>query len=160
MAISKRRYYTFCGLVGLFIIIFDQATKFAILAFVPISTSIEVCPNINLTLTFNSGTSFGFLSPSNEIQYYLIIILTVCCIAFICYMLTTMKNLMEKLLCSMLISGAMGNLIDRFIHGAVIDFVDIYYKNWHFPAFNFADACISCSVIILIIYSLCEQTKR
>ncbi|MBQ9335509.1 MAG: signal peptidase II, partial [Alphaproteobacteria bacterium] len=55
---------------------------------------------------------------------------------------------------SVLIGGAIGNLIDRFIHGAVIDFVDIHYKTWHWPAFNFADMCISCSVIAMIVYNM------
>ena len=156
---SKKKINIFCGLVCLFAIIFDQATKFAVLAFVPGGSGIEICPYVNLLITFNYGTSFGLLHPSNEFQYYLIVTVTVCCIAFIGYVFTTMRNLMEKVLCSMLIGGAIGNLIDRFIHGSVVDFVDVYYKTWHWPAFNFADACISCSVIMLIICNLCRKER-
>ena len=154
---NKRRLYAFCGLIVLFVAMFDQATKFAVLAFIPSGTKVAVCPYVNLLLTFNYGTSFGLLSPSNTIQCYLLIGLTVSCIVFICYMLITMKNLAEKVLCSILVGGAAGNLIDRFFLGAVVDFVDVYYNTWHFPAFNFADACISSSVIMLIIYNLCAK---
>ncbi|MBQ2176164.1 MAG: signal peptidase II [Alphaproteobacteria bacterium] len=149
-----RKVNVLCAIVGLFVIIFDQAIKFSVLAFVPNGTHIAVCQHVNLILTYNYGTSFGLLSPSNAMQYYLIVALMFFCIAFIVYVYTKLHRTTEKLFCSLLIGGAIGNLIDRFVHGAVIDFVDVYYNTWHWPAFNFADACISCSVGLLILYNL------
>lgn len=151
---TNRKVNILCGISGLFVTLFDQATKFSVLAFVPNGMNISVCPYINLVLTYNHGTSFGLLSPSNVVQYYLIIGITILCIVFITYVFTKLHSAFEKLLCSMLIGGAIGNLIDRFIHGAVVDFVDVYYNTWHWPAFNFADACISFSVISLVVYNL------
>lgn len=151
---EQGKLYTFCGLVCFFVILFDQATKFAVLAFIPSNALVPVCRGINLVLTLNYGTSFGLLSPNNVTQFYMIVALTLGCIVFILYMLLSMRNTIEKFFCSMLIGGAIGNLIDRFIHGAVIDFVDIHYKTWHWPAFNFADMCISCSVIAMIVYNM------
>ncbi len=151
---STNKLNMFYIMLCLFIIIFDQAMKFSALAFIPTGTVINVCPSINLLLTFNFGTSFGLLSPSNAMQYYLIIILTICCIIFISFVFSKLKTVFEKVLCIILIGGAVGNLLDRFLHGAVIDFIDVYYKNFHWPAFNFADACITCGVIGLILYNL------
>lgn len=150
----KSKIDVLCGIVGLFVIILDQAIKFSVLAFVPNGTNIAVCKNVNLVLTYNYGTSFGLLTPSNEHQYYLIIGLMLFCITFVLYVYTKLNRAIEKLMCSVLLGGAIGNLIDRFMHGAVIDFVDVYYKTWHWPAFNLADACISCSVATLIVYNL------
>lgn len=151
---QNKKINVLCAIVGLFVIIFDQAIKFSVLAFVPNGTHIAVCSNINLVLTYNYGTSFGLLHPSNALQYYLMIALMFFCIVFVTYVYTKLHRTTEKLLCSLLIGGAIGNLIDRFVHGAVVDFVDVYYNTWHWPAFNFADACISCSVVLLILYNL------
>lgn len=151
---KNRKINVLCAIVGLFVIIFDQAIKFSVLAFVPNGTHIAICPHVNLVLTYNYGTSFGLLSPSNALQYYLMIALMFFCIAFVIYVYTKLHRTIEKLFCSLLIGGAIGNLIDRFMHGAVVDFVDVYYNTWHWPAFNFADACISCSVGLLILYNL------
>jgi signal peptidase II len=57
-------------------------------------------------------------------------------------------------LCSLVIGGAIGNLLDRFLHGAVVDFIDVYYKDWHWPAFNVADSFISVSIVCLVIFNL------
>ncbi|GHT89187.1 hypothetical protein FACS1894113_3580 [Alphaproteobacteria bacterium] len=60
----------------------------------------------------------------------------------------------------MIIGGAIGNLIDRFTHGAVVDFIDVYYKNWHWPAFNIADSFICCGAIYLMLFNLLSQHTK
>ena len=144
----------FCSLLCLFSIILDQATKWSILAFFPKGAVINVCPSFNLVLTFNFGTSFGLLSPSTLLEYYSIIVVTILCVIFLLFVFLRLRNPIEQVYCSFLIGGAIGNLLDRFFHGAVVDFIDIYYKNWHWPAFNLADMFISSSAILLIIYNL------
>ena len=151
---GDKKLYTFCGLLCLFVVIFDHASKFTILAFIPSGTVVNICPYINLLLTFNFGTSFGLLSPSTAFQYYMMIGLTIACLIFLGFVFLKLKTSAEKIFCSILMGGAIGNLVDRALHGAVVDFVDIYYQNWHWPAFNFADSCITCSVIALILYNL------
>ena len=157
--INKNSIYILCGLLFLFVVIFDQATKFSILAFIPNGTSVSICEYINLVVVYNYGTSFGLLHPSNMLQHYMMIGLTIGCVTFLSYTFFKLHNLIEKVLCSILIGGAVGNLIDRFIHGAVVDFIDIYYNHWHFPAFNFADACISCSVICFLLKSFFSKNN-
>ncbi|MDR1391519.1 MAG: signal peptidase II [Holosporales bacterium] len=154
---NKGKLYTLCALLCLFVIFFDQTTKWSILAFLPSGSVVNICPYFNLVLTFNFGTSFGLLLPSTDIQYYLIVILTILCISFLTYAFFKFKSTLEKVSCSILIGGSIGNLLDRFLQGAVVDFIDIHYNNWHWPAFNIADTCISCSVIFLIVYNLSSK---
>lgn len=152
--LNSKRLYIFCSLLCLFVVTFDQATKFTVLAFIPQGTVVSICPCVNLLLTFNFGTSFGLLSPSTPVQYYLLVALTICCLSFFVYVFCKLKSAFERIFCSILIGGALGNLLDRFLHGAVVDFVDVYYGTLHWPAFNFADTCITCSVIALLGYNL------
>ncbi len=149
-----------CVLICIFVIIFDQATKMSIMAFIPETHIVPIFKYLNIVLTFNFGTSFGLLSPNSEFGFYFIIILSIGCIIFLGYMFFYLRSISEKIYCSMIIGGAIGNLIDRFIHGAVVDFIDVYYQDWHWPAFNIADSFISCGTILLIVYNLFSSNKR
>lgn len=151
---SIKKLNVFCFLLSIFVIIFDQATKLSVLAFLPRNASISIFPGLNFVLTFNFGTSFGLLSPSTVIEYYLVIAVTILCLFFLIYIFLKTKAFSEKILCSLIIGGAIGNLCDRFFHGAVVDFIDVYYKNLHWPAFNIADSFISISAVLLIVVNL------
>jgi signal peptidase II len=59
----------------------------------------------------------------------------------------------------LVVGGAIGNLLDRFLHGAVVDFIDVHYGNWHWPAFNIADSFISVSIVCLVIFNLFLSKK-
>ena len=144
---------------GVCIIILDQASKFSVLAFMNPRQVLNIFPGFNLTLTFNFGTSFNILSPRTELEYDLIIVLTVILIAALVIIFFKLKNLKEKVCLVMIIAGAVGNLIDRFIHGAVVDFLDLYYGSHHWPAFNLADSFISIGCSILILMSLFSKEK-
>jgi signal peptidase II len=144
----------FCFLLLVFVIAIDQATKWSVLAFFPRGSSVSICPFINLVLTINFGTSFGLLSPSTQSEHLMLVSITIFCIALLLYFFFKLKTETERIFCALLIGGAIGNLLDRFFHGGVIDFIDVYYRDWHWPAFNIADSFISCSAIGLIIYNL------
>jgi signal peptidase II len=155
--LKKGRWFSV--LLSLFVVIFDQATKWSILAFLPMGTLVNVCPCVNLVLTFNTGTSFGLLASTTVIHYYLIIALTILCILFLICMFVRLRTIVEQVLCAFIIGGAIGNLLDRFFHGAVVDFIDLYYETWHWPAFNIADSFISTSAFLLIIYNLFSKER-
>lgn len=142
---NNKKVLYFSLLLAIFVIIFDQATKWSILAFIPNGGVVRICPYFNLLLTFNYGTSFGLLSPNTILQSYMIIGLTILCLVFLFYVFFKLKTIFEKILTAILIGGACGNLLDRFFHGVVIDFIDLYYKIFHWLAFNFAKVCISWS---------------
>lgn len=157
---TDNKVLCFCLLLVIFVIVFDQSTKWSVLAFIPNGSVIKICQYFNLVLTFNYGTSFGLLSPNTIMQSYMLIALTILCLVFLVYVFFKLKTIFEKVLLAILIGGALGNLIDRFIHGAVVDFIDVHYNALHWPAFNFADMCISCSVATLLIFNLLSRKAR
>ena len=153
-------------------IIIDQLSKWAILEFVfkpenemealgimewitstfrlPM-TSIEVLPFFNLTMVWNEGISFGLFQTGNP---WPLIILSLVISAFFVHWLFKSDSRFESIALSMVIGGALGNVIDRLHFGAVADFIDIHWNGWHYPAFNAADSFISVGIVMLIGYSL------
>jgi signal peptidase II len=151
---NLRRAHLFSILLGIFVIVFDQATKWSVLAFIERGTVIRVCKYANIVLTYNLGTSFGLLTPGTEAQKCMIIVLSIILVIFLVYVFCKLATIIEKVFCSLLIGGAIGNILDRFIHGGVVDFIDVHYEDWHWPAFNIADSFITTSAVMLVIVSL------
>jgi signal peptidase II len=137
----------------------DQAAKFSILAFLPAVGQVHVFSFFDLILTFNFGTSFGLLSPQTDFDRFLLLSLSV----FLCLVLLVIffrsKTSYEKTALALIVSGSIGNLIDRFFHGAVVDFLDFHFKTFHWPAFNLADSFISIGCIFLI-FSPCFVKRK
>lgn len=153
----SKKNIIFYMLLCLATIILDQASKLVVLSNLNINSIVKICNGFNLVLAFNYGTSFGLLSPNTVYGTYYLIAFSILLIVILIYAFLKFKNNIEKILLSILIGGAIANLIDRIIHGAVVDFIDIYYETWHWPAFNFADISITCSAISLVLYNLCKK---
>ncbi|MGM5482193.1 MAG: signal peptidase II [Nanobdellota archaeon] len=124
------------------VLIFDQLTKFFLQRALFMGREIKLLGDFfKLRLTFNTGAAFSILLDSNMLLIFLSgIILTL--LLFYLY-----KEKDKRFPIGLVIGGALGNLIDRFVYGAVVDFVDI----WIWPVFNFADVAISIGVIFLVI---------
>ena len=137
----------------------DQASKWIVLSNLNINSNVQVFNGFNLVLAFNYGTSFGLLSPNTMYGTYCLIGFSILLIVILLCAFLKLKNKIERILLSILVGGAIANLIDRIIHGAVIDFIDIYYKTWHWPAFNLADVSITCSAVSLVLYNLLKDNK-
>ena len=134
-------------------IVIDQYTKFMVTLHIPLSYSINIVEGFfNLTHVRNSGVAFGIFSEQNsELKPYLLIfvsIIAIIAILVIFHQTERQKRLVQGGLV-LVFSGAIGNLIDRVLHKEVIDFIDIFFNNRHWPAFNVADACITIGVILL-----------
>jgi len=135
------------------LIVIDQYTKFMVTLHIPLSYSINVVEGFfNLTHVRNSGVAFGIFAEQNsELKPYLLIfisIIAIIAILVIFHQTERKKRLVQGGLV-LVFSGAIGNLIDRVLHKEVIDFIDIFFNNRHWPAFNVADACITIGVILL-----------
>ena len=134
-------------------IVVDQYTKFMITLHIPLSYSVNVVEGFfNLTHVRNSGVAFGIFSEQNsQLKPYLLIFVSI--IAIIAILVIFHQTGKEKRLVQgglvLVFSGAIGNLIDRVLHKEVIDFIDIFFNNRHWPAFNVADACITIGVMLL-----------
>jgi len=138
------------------IIVADQITKSLALEHLFNKPPIEVLPFFNLVLVFNSGAAFGFLNDAGGWQniFFIVVASAVGIGIIIALWRIGTHNPQMSISLSLILGGAMGNVIDRFRYGYVVDFVDIYYKHWHWPAFNIADAAIAIGAILLVIDSI------
>ena len=146
-------------LVILSVLIFDQLTKNIILNEMVTPKIIEVTPFFNLILAFNTGVSFSMFSGNNP--YVLsAIALSVC--ALIAWWLTKEQDKITRIGFAMIIGGALSNVLDRFMYGAVVDFLDFYIGSYHWPAFNIADTaiCIGAGLIVLRSFLLKKEEKK
>ena len=108
---------------------------------------------LNFDLIWNTGIGFGFFSTNSTLVYNLVTILIILVILFIISMFIVSKRL-DKLIYSIVIGGALGNLYDRFVYKAVPDFIDIHYNNFHWFTFNVADIFITIGILILILRNI------
>ena len=140
--------------LALGLIIADQVSKAAVRAYIPLYDTIEVIPGLlNLTHALNTGAAFGFLDRL-EFAYKAVVVgvLATSALAAIVFYAMTLgsETRLSRLALTLVVAGAVGNLIDRVVAGAVVDFVDVYVGTWHFWAFNVADSCISVGAVLLI----------
>ena len=143
---------------SIFLLIIDQASKVMIVSQFDLYESISVAPFFNLTFVVNYGFAFGFLnSPSLNQIIVSTVILSI--IIYFLYLLIKTQDRVFKICLVLILSGALGNFIDRIFRGYVVDFIDIYVFNYHWPAFNIADSCISIGFVILIFNILFLNKK-
>lgn len=128
------------------------------LAFVP-SISIPVFPSFNLSMAWNRGISFSlFSSQSMTMPYILSAFSVAVCVGFLIWAARSTARL-EHIGIGLIVGGALGNAFDRIRFGAVADFFDFYVGNWHFPAFNVADAAITVGVCVILFYAFLHKQK-
>jgi signal peptidase II len=141
--------------LALGLVLADQLSKAAIRATIPLYDSIEVIPGlVNLTHVLNTGAAFGFLDRFDFAYKAVVVTLlaTAALGAIVFYAMTLgSETRLSRFALTLVVAGALGNLVDRLVAGAVVDFVDVYWGNWHFWAFNVADSCISIGAVLLII---------
>ena len=143
---------------SIFLLIIDQLSKTLIVGRFDLYESIPVVPFFNLTFVVNYGFAFGFLnSPSLNQIIVSVVILSI--IIYFLYLLIKTQDRVFKICLVLILSGALGNFLDRIFRGYVVDFIDIYVFNYHWPAFNIADSCISIGFVILIFNILFLNKK-
>lgn len=141
--------------ISLIVILFDQLTKIAVTKVFAYATPHVVTPFFNFLLIFNRGAAFSFLSSASGWQRWAFTVLGVVAACVIVYLLKRHGN--QRLFCtalSLIMGGALGNVIDRLVHGRVIDFLDFHVGNWHWPAFNLADSAIVVGAMLLVLDEL------
>lgn len=160
-----RRLGWWLGLSGL-IVFLDQLSKQAILRAIAPGQQVEVLPPVfSLVLAFNPGAAFSFLATESGWQRYFFIVIATAASALIVYMMV--RHATDRFLCfalALILGGAVGNLVDRALHGAVVDFLlfrwpggPALFNPW--PAFNLADSCISVGAVLLIWDSFRSRKK-
>jgi len=129
----------------------DQITKYVAVQQLVLNQIVAVTPFFNLVLVYNAGAAFSFLSDAAGWQRGFFIGIALIASAWILYLLRRYPHQrLFALALSLVLAGAVGNVIDRVLHGAVIDFLDFHAFGYHWPAFNVADSAISCGAALLI----------
>ena len=144
-------------LIVILIIIFDQWTKSLIIKNVMLYEVLPVNSFINITHQENAGAAFSILSNAGGWQRWFLSVLAICISVYIVFWLFRLRNQDQIILSiglSLVLGGAIGNVIDRIQLGYVIDYIQIFIMGWPFPSFNIADASITVGAVILIIDAL------
>jgi signal peptidase II len=146
------------------VVIFDQVTKWQVRTRLGLHESVEVIPGlVNLTRVHNTGAAYGLLNdvdfPFKTVVMTLVACAAIAGLALWGATLEPQQQLARKGL-AFVLGGAVGNLIDRVTAGYVLDFVDIYSGDWHFWAFNVADAAITIGVALMLLDFLGLGTRR
>ena len=138
------------------ILVLDQLTKMIVDRTMSLHQSIPIIDGFfSLTYVRNTGAAFGIFSGSHEaFRLPFLILVSVLALGFVVVMLKRLRDEETGLITalSFIIGGAIGNLVDRVLYGEVIDFLDFYWSNYHWPAFNVADSCITVGVLITLYY--------
>ena len=140
-------------LLAFVIALLDQLTKWLVLEHFEPGDVLQVLPVFNLVLTFNEGAAFGFLSDAGGWQRWFFILLTILVSILLTVWLWRLpaRERWTAAALSLVLGGALGNLVDRIRTGRVTDFLDVHWQHWHWPAFNLADSAITLGVVVLIL---------
>ena len=142
--------------LALIVLIADQFTKVLILGYYRLGDATYVTSFLNIVRAHNTGAAFSFLAAASGWQRWLFTGIGVAAALFILYLLRTHAG--QKLFCfalACILGGALGNVIDRLMHGYVVDFVQVHWQDrWYFPAFNVADSAITIGAACLILDEL------
>jgi len=139
--------------ITILVIALDQLTKVLADNQLQYRLPVEIMPMFNLTLMYNEGAAFSFLANAGGWQRWFFLILTSAVSIFLYIWIRKLKvqQVLQYSALALILGGAIGNLIDRAIYGHVIDFLDVYYQQHHWPAFNIADSAIFIGAVLLII---------
>ena len=144
------------------VILLDQATKQFAEALLTAYEPLTVLPFFDLTLMYNKGAAFSFLSEQSGWQRWFFVLLALIVTAVLIGWLRRLKpqERWVALALSLIIGGALGNVIDRLLFGQVIDFIHLHYQQYYWPAFNIADSAITIGVVVMLFDAFLLASKR
>lgn len=144
------------------VIVFDQLTKHFVLRHLSYDQVVNALPFLNITLRFNRGAAFSFLGDASGWQIYLLAGISVVVSLLLIIWLSRLhrRQWLTAVPLSLILGGALGNLIDRLRFGYVVDFIDFHVGAWHFATFNIADAAVSIGAAGLVLGLIYESIAR
>ncbi len=149
--------------LSLSVVVIDQLTKWLVIDALTLYQRIPVLPIFDLVRLHNTGAAFSFLSDASGWQNWLFTgVAVVVSIVLVWWLLTLPRDgyRVLGLGLALVLGGALGNLIDRSLHGYVIDFLLFYYQEWSYPAFNIADSAITCGVVLILYDGFILERRR
>ena len=135
------------------VLLADQCTKLLADAMLTLYQPVAVMPYLAMRKAYNSGAAFSFLADESGWQRWFFIVLALIVITVLVVWLRRLPvaEVRARLALALILGGAAGNVIDRLLYGHVIDFIDVYYESWHWPAFNIADSAIFVGACLLLL---------
>ena len=151
------------GLAMLFVVLVaDQVSKALIIDFMAERGfhPLDLTPHVRLVMVWNRGVSFGMLSQDSDLLRWGLTALAFAVAAGLMVWVARQRDLWAIMGGGLVAGGAVGNAVDRIIHGAVADFIDLHAGGWSWPAFNIADSAITAGVGILVLHALLSPDRR
>ena len=148
-------------LLALLLVLLDQFTKYLVVDRMTTDMTVPLLPFLSLVLTYNTGAAFSFLAGASGWQRWFFVLIAIGASILITWMLH--RHQRDTFLClglTLILGGALGNLIDRLTTGAVVDFILVYWRQYHWPAFNVADSCITIGAAMLIWDGFVRQRAK
>jgi len=138
--------------LAVLVVAIDLGTKAIASAMLTYGNPVPVIPMFNLTLLHNTGAAFSFLAGAAGWQRWFFITLAVVVSAVLIVWLRKLQRYetWTAIAIVLILGGAIGNVYDRVVHGYVVDFIHVYWRNWHFPAFNLADTAITLGALMMV----------
>jgi signal peptidase II len=143
------RRFVYVTLIVLFVIALDQITKYLVTSYLTPSDSIEIFPFLHLVSVRNTGAAFGMFRNFGSVFF---IGISVLAIIFVIWLL--IRSNYSYFALSLVLGGAIGNLIDRILYGKVVDFIDFSIGNFHWYTFNVADSSLTIGIMVIFLISL------
>lgn len=142
--------------IAVVVVILDQLTKYIASTSLEMYQPIAVMPMFNWTLMHNPGAAFSFLANESGWQrwFFAVIAVVVSVVIVLWIKRLEQHEKWQAIALALILGGAVGNVIDRIYLGYVVDFIQVYYQQWYWPAFNIADSAISIGVAMIIIDSI------
>ena len=142
------------------IIVLDQITKLIVDNTMFYGQVIPVMPSFNIVLAYNKGAAFSLLANAGGWQRLFFSLIAVAASVGIIWVLRKHhQNKLMSLSLSLILGGALGNLIDRIVYGHVVDFIQVYYSSYFWPAFNIADSAITVGAVLMVLDSMKKQPE-
>ena len=147
----------------IFLVVLDQISKILISSYLSLGESLNLLPFLNFTLIHNSGIAFSFFDDGGNISRWLLVVAVSGILAYLLFLMykITSKNRLELMSFILIISGGLGNLVDRVFLGYVVDFVHVFYQDYSFYVFNMADSYITVGIFLYLSYFFfIERVKK
>ena len=147
-------------LITSLVIFFDQVSKWLMMSWLSLYETVVIMPYFNLTMAHNEGAAFSFLAQAGGWQrwFFIGLALLISVVLFVWLAKLKPTEKLEAISLSLILGGAIGNVIDRISYGYVVDFIDLYIGHNHWPVFNIADSAICIGAILLIADSFKSET--
>lgn len=137
-------------MLALLVVVLDQIAKLFVQTAMPYGQVIPWSEFFNLVHVRNTGAAFSFLANAGGWQRYLFLVLALAVSLWLAIALCKPLPRVEAAAYALIVGGALGNAVDRIVRGYVVDYLDVHWRDWHWPAFNLADVGLTCGAALLV----------